>query len=431
MGLRVNALILVLLMVLLAIAGIWSDAGFPRLWCAPAGLLLVGLAYEAWQLGRAQLTCELRSPRQWYLGRPMPLTITAQQRLPRALTLEIAPAAAAEVAMDRNVRQLQIGSGETGSLALTATARRLGRYRWPTLRIRVGGVLQLAWWPRSVEAGQEFQVVPEIVHESDVASGTQLRGRQAARRGGSAGEVLQLREYQPGDPQRTIDWKASARTGRLISRDFAENQQLDIVIAVDAGRASGIAAGDTDRLALYANVAARLAQRAVSHEDRVGLLIYAERPVAALPPGQGAAAVMRLRSLLTGMKVASVDSNHALAAIRIRSLVRHRTLVVMLTDLDDASLAGEMRSAVRLLLPTHLPLIAGVAPERVAAVARQRTADESQAWRALAAQEYVIANARQAASLRALGAPIVQAPSATLDRAVIDAYLHYRRRRRI
>ena len=431
MGLRTNALILVLLTVLIAIAGIWSDTTLTRLWCAPAALLLVGLAYEAWQLSRAALNCELRSPPQWYLGRAMPIEITAQHRLPRALTLEIAPAAAAEVAMDRSIRQLEIGARTTGSLPLTATARRLGRYGWPLLRIRVSGVLRLAWWPRTIGTGREFQVVPEVVQDSAAARGTQLRGRQAARRGGAGGEVLQLREYQPGDPQRSIDWKASARTGRLISRDFAENQQLDIVIAVDAGRASGIAAGDTDRLALYANVAARLAQRAVSHEDRVGLLIYAERPLAAMPPGQGAAAVMRVRALLQSMKVASVDSNHALAAIRIRSLVRHRSLVVMLTDLDDASLAGEMRSAMRLLLPTHLPLIAGVAPDRVAAVARQRSAEERQVWQALAAQEYVDANVRRAASLRALGVPAVLASPAALDGAVIDAYLHYRRRRRI
>jgi uncharacterized protein (DUF58 family) len=434
MGLRLNALILLWLTALIAIVGDWSGAAefhTWHLWCAPAGLLLVGLAYEAWNVNRAAFTFEFDAPPRWYLGRPMALAIRVRHRLPRVLDVELAPAAAPEVSMDRSVQRLQVRANATAAIALSAVARRLGRYRWPAMRTRVSGVLRLAWWPRSVATGQEFQVVPDVVHESDAARGMQLRGRHSARRAASGSEVLQLREYQPGDPQRSIDWKASARARRLISRDFAENQQLDIVIAVDAGRASGIAAGDTDRLALYANVAARLAQRAVSYEDRVGLLIYAERPLAAVPPGQGAAAVMRVRSLLQGMSVATLDSNHALAAIRIRSLVRHRSLIVMLTDLDDASLAGEMRNAVRLLLPTHLPLIAGVASERIAAIGRQRTADESLAWQALAAQEYVNATSRQVASLRALGVSAVLAPSQDLDRAVIDAYLRFRSRRRV
>lgn len=447
MSLRQNALIVLLLTALIAIAGDWSgEPLLSRLWCVPASLLLLGLAYESWAVGRAAVRVQLQAPQRWYLSRPVQICWQIEHRSPRTLLFELAPGAVPEVTLQRDVQRLPVppGSGAPGvgapsvgapgsgaRFVASATARRLGRYRWPPLQTRVGGVLGLAWWPRTYALAGEFRVLPDVVHESESARGDAAREMQRARRVGTGLEVLQLRDYRPGDPQRSIDWKASARSGRLVSRDFAENRQLDILIAVDSGRSSGIAAGDTDRLALYANVAARLAQRAVTLDDRVGLLIYAEQPLAAMPLGSGMAAVMRIRSLLSQMTVRRGDANHALAAVRMRALARQRSLIVMLTDLDDASLAGEMRSAVRLLLPTHLPVIAGVASGRIDHMAQAAAEDELGVYRALAAQEYVTALTRSVASLQALGAPAVLAGAHELDRVVVNAYLGFRRRRQV
>jgi uncharacterized protein (DUF58 family) len=432
MALRQNALLLLLLTGLIAIAGDWSEqVAYARFWYAPAALLLLGLSYEAWIVGRALPRLELRVPSTWFLGRPTVVSLDVIHRLQRSLRFEIAPTAPPEVSMDRATRSIESGDAVTSATSFEATARRLGRHQWPAIRIRTGGVLGLAWWPRALQVDAPFRVVPDIVHESERALGVGERGEQAAMRSGSGAQILQLREYQPGDPPRSIDWKASARSRRLVSRDFSEDQQLDILLAVDAGRASGLAAGDTDRLALYANVAARLAQRAVTLDDRVGLLIYAERPLAAIAPGHGDSAVMRIRAALSMMSVQPADSNPALAALRLRSLVRHRSLIVMLTDLDDASVTGELRVAIRLLLPKHLPFIAGVASERVRALGHARASDEADVYRSLAAQEYYNTLQRNVASLRALGAPAVLASPGELDQAVLRAYISFRRRRRV
>ena len=95
-----------------------------------------------------------------------------------------------------------------------------------------------------------------------------------------------------------IDWKATARRGSLIAREYSEAQHLEILVVIDASRASRVRAGELDRLGLYANVAARLAEHAVSAEDRVGLLVYAERTLAACLPDRGVRAVTRLRHAL-------------------------------------------------------------------------------------------------------------------------------------
>src|SRR6202163_964317 len=411
MGLRQNALLLLLLTGLIAIAGDWSgQAELARYWCLPAGLLLLGLAYEAWIVSRAAPRLALRVPRRWVLGRGTPVDFQFTHDLRRMLRIELAPSAPPEVSLDRSVGIVSVPAGAAGSWTVSATARRLGRYQWPRTSTRVGGALGLAWWNRWLASGAEMQVMPDFLRDAERAIGEPARGARPAPRCGSGSELLQLREYQPGDPPRAIDWKASARLRRLVSRDFSEDQHLEIVVALDAGRASGLAAGHTDRLALYANVAARLAQRATMLDDRVGLLIYADRPLAAVAPSHGIP---------------------ALAAIRIRSLARQRSLIVMLTDLDDASATGELRSAARLLLPKHLPFIAGVASERVAALARTPARDALEVYRSLAAQEYCHTLARNVASLRALGAAAVSAAPRELDRAVLEAYLSFRQRRRV
>ncbi|HEY7889684.1 MAG TPA: hypothetical protein VIC29_15795 [Steroidobacteraceae bacterium] len=212
---------------------------------------------------------------------------------------------------------------------------------------------------------------------------------------------------------------------------MTEDQNLEIVVAVDAGRASGLAADEVDRLSLYVNVAARLAQRAVELGDAVGLVVFAAQPLAALAPARGGGGVARIRKLLSTCRVDASESNPVLAAARIRTLTHRRSLVVLLTDLEDASATGQLVQAVRLLRPKHFALIAGLESARIAALAEARAREPLGAYRALAAVEYCNTLAANLRGLRALGAAAIAARPEQLDRAVLDAYREHRRRRRV
>ena len=347
MSLRQNALALVVLTVLMAIMGDWSgDPDLARLWYFALAVLLLGLAYEGWVMLRTGLGVSLSSPKpRWILGRPAKLQMTFRHRLARELTLEIATDPPAAVEIDGAVRTLVVPEGEGASLALAATPRRLGNQHWPTLRTRVAGPLGLAWWTRPLTVSFTLSVAPDLLHDEAERAGGVGTGTRARSLLGAGGEVLQLREYRPGDPQHVIDWKATARSNRLVSRDFSEDQHLEIVLAIDAGRASALRAGDLDRFGHYANIAARFAEHAIAHDDQVGLVIFADRPLASIAPGRGVGTVARIRALLTAAQPASAESNPLNAVLRIRTLVRHRSLVVMLTDLDDATVAGQLAAA--------------------------------------------------------------------------------------
>ncbi|HTP40696.1 MAG TPA: DUF58 domain-containing protein [Steroidobacteraceae bacterium] len=432
MNLRGNALLLALLTALVAILGDWSGSPWLAvLWRLPAGLLLLGLGYESWLMTRAPLRLELGAPAAWILGRPVRLQLRCAHPLRRSLRVEIAPAAPPPFAFDPAPRALEIPAGQWAMSTLIVTPRSLGRYGWPALRVRVAGPFGLAWWSRRVSAPCEAQVVTDLLRNAEGVQGLGSIGNRGSATLGAGVELRQLRAYQRGDPPRIIDWKATARTRRLVSRDFSEDQHLEILILIDAGRSSGLRAGELDRFGHYVNVAARLSQFAVTQDDKVGLLLFAEQPLLTLPPARGVSAAARIRRALSGARVMGRESNPLQAALHARALLGQRSLVILLTDLDDATVASQLAGAVRLLLPKHLPFIAGLSSEAAWQLAQAPASSWLDPYHSLAAQEYCTGLERKVRALKSLGAPALAARPEQLEHAVFEAYASTRQRRRV
>jgi uncharacterized protein (DUF58 family) len=431
MSLRPNALLLVLLTAVIAVVSYWSsNVALAGLWLFPAALFMLGLAYESWMVSRSGLSCEIEPPERFFLGRGSATRFVCRHNLRRSLVIELAPSAPDSFEIESEVMPVRIPAGAPVSIERSVNPTRLGVHVWPSLQTRVAGPVGLAWWPKRLACQREVRVLPDLFRSEAEVKGSAASGAKTGTAVGAGAEVMRLREYRAGDPPRVIDWKATARAGRLISRDFAQDHHLQIVIVVDAGRASALRAGTLDRFGHYVNVAARLAQHAAVQEDLVGLVVYADRPLAALTPARGTLAVARLRAVLAASRVERTESNPLYAATRVRSLVRHRSLIVMLTDVDDATVASQLAQAVRLLLPKHLPFVAGLSSAAAEAMSHAPARQWLDPYRTLAAQEYCIGLERKVRALNALGAPALVARPEQLEHAVFAAYENFRRQRR-
>jgi uncharacterized protein (DUF58 family) len=430
MSLRRNALVLSAILCVLAIAGAWS-AHLERVWLVPAAVLLVGLAAEATAVARCTVLCRPLLPGRWPLGRSREVRFALRQDSRGELPVQVLVDAPEVFAAEPRVQAMRLVRGLEHHAILRAAARRLGSYAWPAPTMRIAGPLGLAWWPRRVPAEGIVTVVPDLDERAERAAGSARGGEQRGSGPGAGSEILELRDYRHGDPLRRIDWKASARRRRLVSRETSEDQHLEVIVAIDAGRASGLGAGETDRLGLYVNVAARLAQRAVMLDDAVGVLVFASRPLARLHPARGAAAVTRVRSLLAACRVQPAESNPVLAAAAVRAMALRRSLVVILSDFEDCAAGEQLLAAVRLLTPKHFAFIAGFESARVEAFARDTVAEPLGAYRALAAVEYASAVSANVRGLRSLGAAAITARPEHLDRAVFAGYRQLRARRMV
>jgi uncharacterized protein (DUF58 family) len=433
MHLSQRAYVLIVLTAVLAIAGIWSsEPAFFDLWRFPAALVLIGLAAEGLFIRKARVRGDVETARRAFLGREQAAAFVFHNETTRPIAIEYAPVMPAGVeSLGLTTRTVVAQPGQVERDPFTLLAVRLGPQPWPVVPARLLGPLGLAWWSRDLHPSLQVAVAPDTLRTVRGRPRGNPAGSRARRVIGAGSELHQLRAYIQGDPPARIDWKATARARELVTREFSEDQHLDVLVALDAGRFSRIGAGRLDRFGLYANVAARFAEIVVPNDDRIGMLVFAERPLAVCAPDRGLAAVTRIRRTLEQLSVQPAESDPLAAAIRIRGMLKHRSLVVILTDLDDASVADQLVRAVRLLSPPHLVVVAGIHSRDISDLARSEAREWQDPWVALAAQEHEARAQSQRALLRRFGAPVIAASEELLERRVLAEYESLRRSRRV
>jgi uncharacterized protein (DUF58 family) len=432
MHFAVRGYFLIALIALLGVAGTWSDdPAFATAWLFPTVVLLAGLALEAWYARGTRVDLKTKIGDRLKLGRAVGGGFAFSHNRGRELTLQYARGLPGAFRPADAVRQIELPTEEEHVDPVEFLPILLGAGRFSPVRARILGRFSLAWWSRDLPQETPFTVAPDSLPRGVRAVAGESAGDTPRRLPGAGFELLQLRDYVSGDALSRIDWKATARRGALIAREYSEAQHLEILLVIDAGRGSRVRAGDLDRLGLYANVAARLAEHAVSVEDRVGVVVYADRVLSASLPDRGLRAVTRVRRALETLESDRGESNPLVAAIQVRRLLRHRGLVVWLTDLAEPGRTEQLTQALQALVPRHQPIVA--APH--AAEIDQLAVTPQQAWRdtavALVAREHRDQAQRQVVALRRKGVVVLDEPDDRLDQAVLDAYLLLRRRRRI
>lgn len=432
MHLAQRAYALLLLTAALAIAGVWSsEPALVALWRIPAIVVLLGLAYEGFVVRQAVIVADIETASRAFLGREQVAAFTFRNDSSRAFAVEYAPVLPDGFDALKQTRRVVAPARGTGRDPFTLLPVRLGSQSWPALPSRLLGPLGLAWWSRELYPSSPISIAPDTLRVGTAQPRGSPAGSRSRRAVGAGAELHQLRGYQYGDPLARIDWKATARTRQLVTREFGEDQHLDILIAIDAGRFSRVRAGRLDRFGHYANVAARFAEIAAPNDDRVGLIVFSDRALVECAPTRGLAAVARIRRALEGLRVESAESDPTAAAVRIRGLLKRRGLVILLTDLDDANGANPLSKAVQLLSPPHFVVVAGIRSPEIATLAVSEARVWSDPWVALAAQEHEARVALQRLLLRRLGAPVIVTPADLLEKTLLAEYESLRRSRRV
>lgn len=107
-------------------------------------------------------------------------------------------------------------------------------------------------------------------------------------------EFDEVREYQPGDEIRAIDWNVTARMGHAFIKKYVEERQLTVMILLDASGSSYFGTAKRFKSELAAEVSAVLAFAAIKNNDRVGLIIFTDRIEKFIPPRKGPQHVLRV-----------------------------------------------------------------------------------------------------------------------------------------
>ena len=418
--------IVLLLITLAGIGGQWLGGGLESLWW----YLTAALASAVWiefSLGKKntfRVRCE--APSVAALGVELQTAICIENDSTRPLMLESRFVAGngLNVAVDE-IMHWRVAARGHERRALPLLPLCLGSSELGTTYLRRLGMLKLIWWPQRVAAGLRITIVPQRLNEPRTRLGTRAGGASTSPVLGRGFELYGLRPYRSGDPMRAIDWKASARAQQPMVRLFTEQRQLEMILVVDCGRASAVEIGALSRLGYCVNSAAQLAEKACADGHAVGVILYAQDVLSVLPPGTGTAGLLRVRTALGGAVTRREESNPLAAALRAAQLVRHRTLMVILTHADEADNGSPLLKAVSLLGRTHLTVIASPRDPAIADLA-QGESHELQAWFdpyvGLAAQELMIEERRAIVQLRAKGAHVVSEFPEQLASTLLQTY---------
>ncbi len=246
----------IVLTALLGVAGTWSDdPAFSGAWLFPAFLLLAGLALEAWYQHGTRLAVHMQVDSRLKLGRAAGGAFAFEHNRGRDLTLQYARVLPPALLQTTDVREVVLPPEDELRDPIALLPLRLGAGSFAAVPARLLGRFSLAWWSKTLPQAGRFSVAPDSLPGGARAVAGESAGETPRRLPGSGVELLQLRDYVSGDALSRIDWKATARRGALISREYSEAQHLENLIVIDASRPNRGRARDLDRPGLYPNLA--------------------------------------------------------------------------------------------------------------------------------------------------------------------------------
>ena len=149
---------------------------------------------------------------------------------------------------------------------------------------------------------------------------------------GQGMEFAEVREYQPGDEVRTIDWNVSARMRRLFVKRYVEERELTVLLLVDCSGSSRFGTVDRDKRALSAELAAVLALTATRNNDRVGLVLFSDAIEHVVPPRKGRKHALRLVRDVLAWPAAERTTDLAGALDHAARLLSHHAIVFVISD---------------------------------------------------------------------------------------------------
>jgi len=160
-------------------------------------------------------------------------------------------------------------------------------------------------------------------------------------------EFAEVREYDPGDDVRTIDWNVSARMGHPFVKKYTEERELTVVLVVDASGSEGFGTHASTKMAMSAEIAALLAFSAIRNHDRVGLLLFSDQIEGYLPPRKGREHALRVLREVLAVRPEGQRTRIAQALEFLQHVVRKRAVVFLLSDFQDDGYERTLRVVAR------------------------------------------------------------------------------------
>jgi len=412
-----------------------------------AGLAVPFLGWPLWQwqVAGAVIAVVAAADAWWLRGRPTPEVVReVPEALPLGIEREVGLQLESRVRQRVEVFDLYPGSWpaaglprrlQLAPLSATRITYRLqpnarGDATFDGVMLRLRSLLWLWRQARVTGAPQRVRVYPNFAPLTRFAlfsaeQASRLVGAHLKRRRGEGTDFHQMREYRVGDSLRQIDWKATARSRKLISREYQDEKNQQLVMLIDTGRrmmAREDALGHFDHVLNASLVVSYLALR---QGDGVGLLATGgdRRWVA---PQRGMGAIDTLLRASYDLQPRAVATDYLAAATELSLRQRRRSLVMLVTNVRDEDIE-DLLAAVRLLQRRHLVCVASLRETSLDDALGNEVRDLQGAIHAGAVARYLEQRKAAHEALRSHRVMVLDVTSDELPAALVERYLAVKR----
>jgi uncharacterized protein (DUF58 family) len=331
--------------------------------------------------------------------------------------IELGPRRSRGGALPRDTPRVR-GAFALGAHHHASSHRRLGLW---TRQLRIEARHELGVYP-DVEAVRAY----ELLARSDRLAGV----RSAKKRGGET-EFERLREYRQEDEYRSIDWRASARARKLVSREYQIESNQSIVFALDGGRMMTAELGGLSAFDHALNATLMLTHVATRAGDHVGLVAFSDELLGFVPPGGGPRAARKIVQASYALLPSLVESDFEELSRTVGVRLRKRSLFVLFTSVVDEVAAGSLLRLVKGLATRHLPLVVimrDLALEQLALGSSSSKAAPVDLYERAAAAELLVERSRLMRELRQRGALVLDVAPGELSPQLVRRYLDIKAR---
>lgn len=407
-------------------------AGFvPVLWpvVATLDLVLLVLAAVDFTLARRvplKLWRELPTRLQVGVSNTVTLHLVHTGHQTRALT--VVDDTPESFAVEKREHPLRIKPQSRATISYTAVPRHRGRFDFGDLHLRVAGPLGLMAQQRTIAAACAVSVFPDMRNASrlllsDAVLDFVNLGLRQLRRDGRGSEFARLRDYAQGDSVRDVDWKATARRGRPVTRVMESERSQTVLIGVDSGRSMAAQVDGLTKLDHAVNAALFLAFVAIRNGDRVGLVVFADGVKSYLPPAAGRLQYRRIVDTLYSARphLTHVDYLALFKELNVRLM--KRSLLCVFTDFIDEDQASTMIGPMRRLAKRHVPLCISVKDAALSQLLVTPPPDAEVAFQHAVAGELLMEREAMKRRIGQGGVSVIDVDAESLSMAAVNKYL--------
>lgn len=433
------------LLVVLAIAAAFVPAWLPTAKAAAALLALAALA-DAWIALRTPAPVVQRDmPHAFPLGhwREVVLELSPGAGAKRTLACEVFDLYPGDARSDGLPARVVLRADETARVPYRLRFDRRGDHALDGPHLRHTGPLGLAWRRHDLGVNARVRVYPDFAAVARYAllatdhRLSQLGIRRRQRRGEGL-EFRQLREYRPGDALRQIDWKATSRLRKLVSREYQDERDQQVVFLLDCGFRMRSQDGALSHFDSALNSLLLLSYVVLRQGDAAGCLSFANDGDARwLAPAKGRNRMSVLMNGLFDLEPTHRTPDFLQLAVDCAARVHKRSLLVLMTNLRDEDV-DDIVAGARLLGERHLVLVATLretvldelrdTQDGDAGTPRER---DARAIASASARLFLAGRERALQKLAAAGLLVLDTTPEELPVRLVNAYLEIKRSGRL